>query len=140
MLWFSSNLTETLTQGTLKTSLVTSLISTSDLLHHSWAQSCRMVCGRTRGLHPAECGDVAAGPIRSCSRSSNLSGRIVFAGNRNSSKFIVAFLQAATVLTVKHWTVDLTSFITLLVNYSEHLRCLYKATSLQTPQNVFVCV
>lgn len=45
-----------------------------------------------------------------------------------------AFIRAATVLTVKRRTVDLMSFITLSVDYSERLHCLHKATSLQTPQ------
>lgn len=68
----------------------------------------------------------AASPICSCSWSSNRSKRIVFTENTNESKFILKFLRAATVLKAKHWTVDLMSFVTPLVNYSEHLHCLYK--------------
>lgn len=116
-----------------------SLVITSDLLHYSHSQSCRVVC-------VVGCGDsnlrngVMLHTAHSCSQSVNLSERVVVTGNKNSSEFTVAFLQAATVLTVKHWTVDLTSLITLLVNSSEHLQCLRKTTSLQTNPCVSVCV
>ena len=70
-----------------------------------------------------------------------LSERIVCAKTKAHLNARWPSFESATALTVKHWTVDLMMFVTLLVNYSGLPYCVYESREwANIPQSVCVCI